>query len=210
MKIDLYSKIHKAHRKDLFAISDELARADFSDAAQVSHLRDKIKKRITHLREHSQHEERFIHPLYEKVGNQAALFSHEHNDLENSLDLLEKMIADDNHDAQKIYAQFNRFIAFYLRHIDDEESAQREILWKHYDNDRLMNVMKDFQQSRTSQESMQDLEFLLPCLNIHEATEILMGVKKSVPESVFQSVLYMVEKSFSSAESSKIQQTLSA
>ena len=94
--------------------------------------------------------------------------------------------------------------------MDEEESAQREILWKNYDNDRLMGVMKDFQKSRTPQEGMSDLEFLLPCLNIHEVLEILISMKINVPEAAFQFALGIVEKSFSPDEYSKIQQILSA
>lgn len=210
MKVDVYTKIHKAQRKHLFALSVKIGRTDFMDAEQVSHLKEEIQKTINNLRKHSQHEEHFIHPLYAELGNQAKLFEHEHHDLENSLEMLEKMIADHNYDGQKIYAEYNRFVAFYLRHIDDEESAQREILWKNYDNDRLMEIIKSFQQSRTPQEGMQDLEFLLPCLNIHETLEILTGMKKGAPETAFQAALQIVEKSFSSVEYSKIQKILSA
>lgn len=210
MKLDLYGKIHKAQRKHLFVISEKIGRTDFTDAVQASQLKNEIKTIIKHLREHAQHEERFIHPLYAEVSKQAELFDHEHHDLENSLDLLDKIITDDQSDSQKIYTQFNRFIIFYLKHIDDEESAQKEILWKNYDNDRLMGVIKDFQQSRTPQEKMEDLEFLLPCVNIHEALEILMSMKQNAPEAALQFALQIVEKSFSSAEYSKIQQMLSA
>lgn len=210
MKVDVYTKIHKAQRNHLFDISVKIGRTDFTDAQQVSHIKDEIITMIKRLREHAQHEERFIHPLYAEVGKQAELFEHEHHDLEDSLDVLEKIIADNHPDGQKIYSEYNRFVAFYLKHIDDEESAQREILWKNYDNDRLMEVIKSFQQSRTPQEGMQDLEFILPCLNIHEAAEILMGMKKNAPEAAFQYALQIVEKSFNSEEYSKIQKILSA
>lgn len=208
MKVDVYTKIHKAQRKHLFALSVKIGRTDFDDTVQVSYLKDEIKRIINHLREHAQHEKRFIHPLYREVGNQAEIFDHEHDDLENSLDLLEKVMADDDHDSHKIYTQFNRFVAFYLKHIDEEESSQREILWKNYDNERLMEVIKSFQQSRAPQEGLQDLEFMLPCLNIQEVIDVLTGMQKNAPEAAFQFALRIVENAFSPAEWSKIQKML--
>jgi hypothetical protein len=209
MKVDIYTKIHKAHRKSLFALSEKIGRTNFADVSQVSHLKEEVKKIIKRLREHAQHEECFIHPLYAELGKQGEVFDHEHNDLENSLDLLEKNIADGQHDSNQIYTQFNQFIIFYLKHMDEEESAQREILWKYFDNDRLIDIIHHFQKSRMPEEDMEDLEFMLPCLNIHEILEILGSMKANAPEAAFQYALGIVEKSFGTEEYSKIQKILS-
>lgn len=192
MRVDLYSLIHKAQRKHLFDLSFKIGRTDFRDASQISVLKEEIKAIIIHLYKHAKVEETFIHPLFKKIGGQGDVIEEEHRDLETLLGDLEKSLLAEN--QENLYTRFNQFLIAYLSHIDAEETAQKDILWKHYDDSTLMDVLKRFQESRTPDQSMDDLKFILPCLNPQETEKILKSMKGSVPDKVYESVEVMAQK----------------
>ncbi len=192
MRVDLYTFIHKAQRKHLFDLSVKIGRSDFRDASQVSLLKKELRGMVARLKEHASHEETFIHPFFHKIGQQGELIEREHHDLEILLEELEKNI--DTLDQGQLYTQFNRFLAAYLTHMDDEEKAQRDILWKHFDDEALMEVMKKFRAQQTPTQFMEDLEFLFPTLTAEEVERILGGMKGVVPEATYQAVSLMAKK----------------
>jgi hypothetical protein len=195
MRFDLYSIMHKAQRKNLFDLSFKIGRADFSDASQVTALKDEVKAVIVRLQEHAHHEETFIHPLFQKIGAQGDSLEKEHRDLEILFEGLEKCL--DSENQTDLYVHFNRFLTAYLNHIDAEEIAQKDILWKYYDDEALKEVMKEFKQSRTLNEAMTDLEYMFPCLTPQEIQGILGGMKGVVPDTVYETVECMARRAAS-------------
>ncbi len=192
MRVDLYTFIHKAQRKYLFDLSVKIGRSDFRDASQVSLLKKELKVMIARLKEHASNEETFIHPFFHKIGQQGNSIEREHHDLEILLEDFEKNI--DTLDQSKLYTQFNRFLAVYLTHIDDEEKAQEDILWKHFDDEALLDVMKQFRARQTPTQAMEDLEFIFPGLNAEEIERILSGMKGVVPDATYQAISLMAKK----------------
>ena len=91
---------------------------------------------IAHLRKHSIVEATFIHPLFTELGNSE--IDEEHDELEGHLLQLEQIVEEKR--WQELYSAFNRFLALYLTHQDEEERAQVDILWKHFDDARLFGV----------------------------------------------------------------------
>jgi hypothetical protein len=192
MRFDLYSVVHKAQRKNLYELSVKIGRADFQDATQVTAIKGEIKTLLTRLRKHAHHEETFVHPLFHQIGTHGNTIEAEHRDLELIFEALEKCL--DTENQSELYTRFNRFLTAYLTHIDAEETAQKDILWKHYDDAALLEVMKKFNANRTLDESLEDLEYMFPSLSPQEIQGILGSMKGSVPNTVYETVSAMAQK----------------
>ncbi len=107
------------------------------------------------------------------------------------MELLEEVIEQENWEV--LYTELNRFIALYLIHQDQEEAAQIDVLWKNFDDARLTGVMTAFKASRCAEESKEDLEFMIPCLNISELAQMFKGIKAQVPGPVFENICNMAQ-----------------
>jgi hypothetical protein len=190
-KTDFYTLIHKAQRAHLFALCSRIGRTDFSDPSEIKLIKQELEHNIAHLRDHSNNEDTFIHPLFKEVGNQSLIIDHEHDELEEGLLKLERIVEEKK--WEELYSEFNRFIASYLMHQDEEERAQEEILWKHFDEARLSSVMNAFKASRSPSIGMQDLKFMIPCLSIPELTQMFNGMKLSAPQPAFQAACQIAE-----------------
>lgn len=174
MRFDLYSLIHKAQRKYLFDLSIAIGQANPSDELQCKNIELRIHKMILHIEDHSKTEERFIHPLYAEVGHQDKLLEKAHHDTKDQFERLKYLSI--KMDVKELYSEYNRFVANYLEHTDEEEKLQAEILWKHFDDQRLMAAMGEFAASKSSQDMISALDFMAPALNIQELMK-LFGAK---------------------------------
>lgn len=190
-KTDLYTLIHKAQRGHLFALSSRIGKTDFSDPQEVNAIKHELDSILAHLRKHSLNELTFIHPLYLEIGDQSAMIDEEHDELEQEILKLEEIIAEGR--WEKLYAQFNRYIASYLLHQDEEERAQEEILWKHFDDTRLSAAMNAFLASRSPAVAIEDLKFVIPHLSNQELEQMFTGMKKSMPTHAFQGACGIAE-----------------
>ena len=190
-KVDLYTFIHKAQRVHLFNLAIKIGRADLSDEIAMHSIELELKDMIARLKAHSIHEDTLIHPLFRELGNQIAVIDEEHDDLGKELQKLEYIL--DHKQWDKLYPELNRFISSYLAHQDEEEMMQEQILWKHFDNARLGAVMTAFQASRSPAQKKDDLNFLIPGLNIHELTAIFQGMKTSAPAPAFEAACQIAQ-----------------
>lgn len=166
LKVDLYKFIHKAQRMHLFDLSVRIGRTDFSNENEVNAVLNDLKDMIAHLRKHSHSEETFVHPLFKEIGDLISIIDEEHDDLEIELLKIENVIQEKRWDD--LYPELNRFIASYLMHQDEEETLQKKILWKHFENDRLSAVMTNFKNSLTPEQEMDNLKFIIPTLTCNE------------------------------------------
>lgn len=198
MRYPIYNAIHKAQRQHLFELSIKIGRSNFSDPTQLAKIKDDLKKMIAHLRKHTHSEETFIHPLFAKIGHTGHMLETQHHDLEKLLDDLKTIVS--SNDGATLYTHFNHFLVAYLQHIDAEEIAQAEILWEYYSDEELIEAMKGFHQSLSPQEVMENMAFMLPCLNAAEVTHFLGGMKNKAPAPMFKSICEIAERAFSIAE----------
>ena len=182
-KTDLYTFVHKAHRARLFALSGEIGRADFSDPADVERVAAGLKDVIDHLREHSSIEEKYIHPLYEKIGDVAEEFEAEHQLLEQEIESLEAIASEAR--WGELHRAYNGFLGRYLVHLQEEEEAQEQILWPN-DHGEMAETFARFQRERAPEKLRSDLEMFLPALSAPELTGMFTGMKLHAPTYVFE------------------------
>lgn len=205
-RVDLYTLIHKAQRVQLFALATRIGRADFMEKEEISSIAQELRDMITHLRAHSAHETNFIHPLFHQIGDKIAVIEDEHDDLEIELGKLEHIL--NTQDWKKLYPELNRFIASYLAHQDEEESLQASVLWKYFDDQKLEAVMTAFRKSRTPEQAMEDLKFLIQGMNNLELTALFQKMRIGAPKAAFQAACQIAKEQLEASQWAKLHNSL--
>jgi hemerythrin superfamily protein len=184
MRVDLYTFVHKAQRFHMFRLSEAIGSADLSQAEEAAEISKQVLELMEHLKDHAQNEKKYIHPLYQKVGSVDAHFDREHENLESEIHKIEKIVQEKN--WSELYATYAKFVGVYLLHIDEEEAAQREVLWKNYEDAILGATFMRFKAERPPHLAKKDFELMLPALSIPELTQVFRGMKASAPAQAFQ------------------------
>lgn len=184
MRVDLYTFVHKAQRFHMFRLSEAIGSADLSQLSEIGEISRQVLELMEHLKDHAQNEKTYIHPLYQKIGSVAGHFDGDHEKLETEIQKIEKIVRDGS--WNDLYATFAKFIGTYLLHLEEEEVAQREVLWTQYDDEALGAVFMRFKTERPPHLAKKDFEFMLPALSVSELIQIFRGMKASVPTHVFQ------------------------
>lgn len=184
MRVDLYTFVHKAQRFHLFRLSEVIGSADLSQAAETSEISRQILELMEHLMDHARNEKTYIHPLYQKIGSVGGHFDDDHETLETEIQKIEKIVQEKK--WNDLYTTFAKFIGTYLLHLEEEETAQRDVLWKHYEDEDLGAVFMRFKMERLPHLAKKDFEFMLPALSVPELTQIFRGMKASTPAEVFK------------------------
>lgn len=184
MRVDLYTFVHKAQRYHMFRLSEDMGLTDFSRSVDAEEIGQRVHNLIEHLKDHAQNEHKYIHPLYQAVGRIGEHFDHEHDQLEIEINTLERAVKQKQ--WNELYSIYTRFLGIYLLHLNEEEAAQRDILWKRYDDKDLAAVFTRFKAERPPHLAKDDFEYMLPALSAPELTQIFRGMKLSTPAHIYQ------------------------
>lgn len=202
-RIDFYSGIHKGLRRLLFAMAARMGAADYGNSAEVAALQAEWEFLAEHMRRHSLNEDRFMHPLLLRhVPVDFAQMEAEHHDLEPELERLEASVralstiaepAERLAAGKALYRAFNRFVAGYLVHIDEEEDQVLPRLWAVCPDAELEAMMAEFKASVPPEVMAGNLEMLMPALAPHEQVGMLQMLKAGAPPEAFERLYRRVE-----------------
>lgn len=206
MKTDLYSTIHKAQRFHLFRLAEAMGRADFADPASTEGIRTQLLYLIEHLRDHARNEDKYIHPLFAKVGGGSPALEQEHTALEVILEDIERIVIEAR--WSDLYSCYTAFLGKYLQHIAEEERLQAEILWASYSDEQLAAVFARFKAERPPEASRADLAFMVPALSIPELARIFQAMKTSAPPGAFHGAYQLASNLLEASELARLTQSL--
>jgi hypothetical protein len=181
MRVDLYATIHKAQRFHMFELANAIGCADMGEDDAT--LAERVRHIIKHLRDHAQNEETYIHPLFDHAGSGADSLHQGHEELEADLQEIEHALGQGR--QLDLYATYTRFLGKYLLHLSEEENAQKQVLWQHYDDHALNAVLDRFKAERPREKAAADFEFMLPALSLPELVRLFHGMKHAFPPNVF-------------------------
>ena len=91
----------------------------------------------------------------------------------------------------------NDLFAFYLTHLNSEESTLVPAMWKHFTDEQILAMQRRVIASLTPEQATQWNSWLFPSLNINELTGMFIGLKKGAPPPVFQNMTRIAEKTLS-------------
>jgi len=206
MRTDLYSTIHKAQRFHLFRLAEAMGRTDFTDTTSTERVCAELRHLIEHLRDHARSEDKYIHPLFAKIGHGLSALEEEHTLLEVIIAELDQIMNEAR--WPELYPRYTAFLGKYLLHVAVEERLQAEVLWMSYPDEELAAVFARFKAERSPEASRADLAFMLPALSIPELTKIFQGMKSSAPPAVFQGASQLASKLLDASELARLTQSL--
>jgi hemerythrin-like domain-containing protein len=188
----------------MFKLGTNLSMVNASDSQSLLSVEVQLKTLLNELRSHVYHEETFVHPLlYKKFPTSAKSLEHEHSELELILNGLEEgynYLIDLKPTHPKIEAQFtefyrsfNRFVAEYLTHINEEEYIMQN-LWEIAAHEELLGAMISFLTYYEIAESRTWLSNHLPNMSIDERILMFKTMQLIAPQEIFKSACGLTEE----------------
>ena len=196
-KPEIYTTIHKGWRNRLFQMSIKAGRQDYADQASLDTFYSELQSVVAGIRlHHHSMEERFIHPLLSaRVPGGVERLDRQHRHVDHLLDNLLLQVDAMRNQAGglekrrelglEFYLAFNRFISFFLIHIDQEEEQIQPALWNLCTAEELETAWRAILSNQTPQEAMENLGMILSSADIDEVGNLLAFAKASLPAERF-------------------------
>jgi hypothetical protein len=214
-RIDFYGNYHKALRRALFEFSARTGLLDYDDDAALAGLTNEFERIARTLREHSVHEDEYMHPLLARYAPEVLQkMDGQHTTLDPALETLAEQLrgiasaADRSAAGMAFYAAINRYIGAYLEHLADEEDVANPILWERCPHDELAQAVARFRGSFALDQVATSFEFMLPALSAPERADLYKTVRDNAPRPVFDTLLVVAEKTLAADDYADLKQRL--
>jgi hemerythrin-like domain-containing protein len=193
----IYTPIHKGIRSKLFEVSAKAGRMDYGNQAVVDGFYDEFSLLIVSIRNHHTMEEKFLHPLLaDRVPGGAEKLEEDHQTVEHLMNNLKAYLDSIRSKAKKFekrrelglefYLAFNRFIVFFLNHIDGEEEHYEPILRNLCTIEELENAEASLMKSQKPEEALQNLQLMLAAASVDDLAELIARARAALPPEMIQ------------------------
>jgi len=201
-RFDLYTDIHKALRTMLFDVAAKAGRCNFDDPAELGLLQDEFGLLCGVIEEHTQHEERFVHPHIVKFEPAlAAALDAEHERSMADLTTLQTTLAAIVPTAQDVvsrgntlYRQYCAWLGDFLIHMNEEETVIMPALQAHLDDGQLMCISLELRGAIEPERMGMYLSKMIPAMNGSECTALFLGMKMGAPQEVYEGTLQLAKQ----------------
>jgi iron-sulfur cluster repair protein YtfE (RIC family) len=218
-RFDVYGSLHKGIRSLMTELQFELGKSDVHITSELTAIGEKLRYLWDILHVHAQGEEEFIFPHLKKANETLYMrLKQAHERFEKDADffrgsfkeLLEMDIeAGENQERMtKFTKRYNTFVSEYFSHMQDEELEANPILWGLLDDGDLMEILSNMSQKPTPVLREYFLPYLLRATSPTERVGVLMGMKRSMSELVFNGTLKIAKLSLAEPDWQKLRQTL--
>lgn len=196
-RYDIYRVPHKGQRRTLFLLGIAVGRLNAGDTASADTMAARVHQVIAHIRDHSANEDRFVTPLYGRIGYEPVELDAAHRTVEALMGQVSEQLRDGalHQTGHGFYRLFNRMVAAYLVHLEEEEAAQESQLWPNFTDEQLIEAQATFMASRNPMSNLADLSMILPSLRIDEIVDFLSALKRDVPAEPFGMIMALAKRS---------------
>jgi hypothetical protein len=112
--------------------------------------------------------------------------------------------AEKQQEMTKFTKRYNTFVSEYFSHMQDEELGANPILWGMLDDEALMEILSNMSQKPTPELREYFIPYLLRATNPGERVGVLMGMRRSMSDSVFARTLNIAEASLAESDWQKL------
>lgn len=202
--LNMYAGIHKGQRLALFRLSMRAGVLDKEDMIEFKAFGNDLADMRNEFRLHVKNEETYVHPfLIQRVPGAAKDLEDDHRTIERMFDelvdhfdgIIGKSIEFDKLGelCLEFYRALNRFISFYLIHINKEEEYIQPALWSICTEDELRTTMGRILASLSPQEAMFDLNIIIPADNVNGLADLFLVAKNSIPPEGFKAACQLAQ-----------------
>lgn len=208
MKIDFYTQIHKAIRRNLFNLSIKIASADHNNLKARQHNHEVLMKVMDLLRAHAKHEEKFFHPLIERKLQMTLQIEDEHRHQEEELMTLE-VLSDElvlenniNNLSEKynhLYNKINHYISEYLKHMAHEEQIMIQLQMVCSEKE-LIDALQSLFDSLSQEEVKDSINYMLSALNPIERFNMMNALLSQADNALKSEYMALAEQTISAQD----------
>ena len=218
-RFDVYGSLHKGIRFLMTELMYDLGKSDVKNSSELTALGEKLGYLWDILHVHAQGEEEFIFPhLLKKDKAFHMKLKQAHEKFEKDADNFRKSFKEfleidaeapeKQQEMTKFTKRYNTFVSEYFSHMQDEELTANPILWKLLHDERLMEILSNMSQIPTTKLREYFLPYLIRATNPAERVGVLMGMKMTMPDSVFNRTLDIARGALEESDWQKLKQSL--
>ena len=191
LRYNPFNQIHKGLRALLYNTALQIQHTDFSDEHETTQVLDKVELVIWLFEGHAHVEDTMVFPLIEKhapevVADFEAQHVEDHRlgealveavaNCKKAATINAKLIA-----AKNLLLAFNDFLAFNVKHMNQEETIVNSHIWKHYTDEELLKHGAEIVKSIPPEKNGHYSKWMLLGLNNHEIAVWFTAIKTMAP-----------------------------
>jgi len=197
-RVDLYGSVHRGLRLGHTKLLTRLGTTSYSDRASVEHALDELEAFLDLGALHLAVEERHYHKALEaRLPQGAAVLDEQHGSHRRSFAELRKLAAKLSAATadtapvlgRALYLRYASFVAEDLEHMAEEELVILPLLHALYTDEELAAIQTKLVSEIPPREKLEFLRLMLPASNHEQRVLQLAGLKQSLPEPVFESMV---------------------
>jgi len=203
-RYNVFLQIHKGLRAMMYETSIALQHTDFDTASNYPPALVKLTQTLEVFDAHAGHEDNFIFSLlHEHCADFVAEMEAEHVTDHALSHQLRALIADYKEATEplakhqlgaQICHAFNAFIAFNLTHLNKEETAVNEQLWKHYTDMDIITANRALVSSLKPEEAQMSALWMIKSGTNNELAKWLKGMKGNIPEPMMEMLMGLAKR----------------
>lgn len=206
---EIYQLVHKGLRAAMSDALARLGRVDLASAENIEETLAAVEDLLELCAEHVEHENTFLHSAMEKAApgsSKRCADDHQHH-VKTIADLKTRLLEGRMADApgreralKVLYRLLAIFVAENFEHMEIEESANTDILQKHYSDADLLAIEHQIHAHINPERMMTWLRWILPNVTRQQRAVMMRGMQAAMPPELFGAVLDMVKPYLSEIE----------
>lgn len=208
-RYDLYCLVHKGLRVAMTDALTLLGRADPAVPIELAGALNAVAEVLDLCAEHVAHENGFIHTALERaLPGSSSFTAAEHAHHLTAIAMLTARLAAariappaaQGVQCHQLYRLFALFVADNLQHMEVEESSNTEILWQHYSDYELRELVHAIESQVPPQRMLTWMRWILPNLTRAERLGLVAVLRQALPAPAFAAVIDHVRPHLSPSE----------
>lgn len=212
-RYDIYRNIHMALRAFMAETLLAVGRMDPEEASERTAVLAQVRELLGFCRMHLGKEDKFVHAAmearapgsYKATDDDHAHHMQDFDRLEAAVAAVESAVPGARQvPAFALYRRLALFVGDNFVHMDMEETANNEVLWRTHTDAEIIAIEQAIVASLTDEQKPRSLRWMLPALPPALRQEMLTALRHSLPPPATESILALIRPHLSEAHWRKL------
>ncbi|HVS96207.1 MAG TPA: hemerythrin domain-containing protein [Puia sp.] len=220
LRFNPFGQIHKGLRALLYDTAIMIQQTDFTRQEEIGKVTERVRFVNEAFAFHADTEDHRIFPKIAGIAPEVvADFESQHqtdHELSGQLDRCLSLFVSSNSSEQNAIAgnellqAFNSFLAFNVEHMKKEETVINAILWKHFSDADLLQIVREIAASVPMDENMKISAWMLKGMASPEIVAWYKGIQQTAPAFVFEKFCQLASRTLAPPRWNKVWESLQA